>query len=188
MQTNHVAALVRDLAAVAASLPDACTLHAPEEMPSEGTREQYVTFGDDRPDKRVPALLLMQAIADGPYQRALEKRGPGLHHLGCVCSDIDKEAIEGSASRLLLHPISLHTRKSGVVWMCRPGMPFLVELVESVEQSGIQQDVTLALPKSNSIPAMAHGLISNLTLTTNDEPTITMSAGGITVSIDPSMS
>ena len=46
MQTNHIAILVHDLEAVTASmhLPDSCTVHPVEEQPTEGTREQYITF------------------------------------------------------------------------------------------------------------------------------------------------
>ncbi|MBN1150459.1 VOC family protein [candidate division WOR-3 bacterium] len=183
MQTNHIAILVRNLESVSKSLPPACILHAPEEQPAEGTRERYVTFGGEN----VPALLLIQAIADGPYSRALEKRGPGLHHIGCVCGDIEKEVSRCSILGLLLHPISLLTRKYGVVWLCRPGVPYLVELMENPEQSEILFDKeTIRLPAGTRIPPFAVKLSSNLTIATGDIQKIAITAGAIEVSIDPS--
>jgi hypothetical protein len=182
MQTNHIAILVRTLDSASKSLPRACTLHAPEEQPTEGTRERYVTFGDEK----VPALLLIQAIADGPYSRALEKRGPGLHHIGCVCGDIEKEMSECSMRRLLLHPISLRTRKVGVVWLCRPEVPYLVELMENPEQSAIRFDqATIRLPVGTRMPRFASMVSSNLTIETGDIQNIVLTAGGMEVSIDP---
>lgn len=46
------------------------------EFAEEGTRECYVGSPDES-----GRLLLMQAISPGPYQDALNKRGPGIHHL-----------------------------------------------------------------------------------------------------------
>lgn len=129
MKTNHIAILVRDIDAVSSVLPNVCTLHAPEDQLTEGTRERYVTVGGED----TPSLLLMQAITNGPYSRALQKRGPGLHHIGCVCQDIETEIAEGNTQRLLLHPISLRTRKFGVVLLCRPGVSYLVELMGNPE-------------------------------------------------------
>jgi hypothetical protein len=75
MKTNHIAILVRNIDAVSSLLPQVCTLHAPEDQPTEGTRERYVTVDGEN----TPSLLLMQAIAGGPYSRALQKRGPGAY-------------------------------------------------------------------------------------------------------------
>ena len=157
MQTNHIAILVRNLEAVSASLPQACTLHPPEDQPTEGTREQHVTLGSDS----TPALLLIQAIANGPYTRAFKKRGPGLHHIGCVCENIEDELLAGQRQHFLLHPVSLRTRKFGVVWLCRPGVPYLVELMENTGQSAIKhEEVQVTLPAGSHIPQCAHGLVS----------------------------
>jgi Glyoxalase/Bleomycin resistance protein/Dioxygenase superfamily len=50
---------------------------------SEGTREFYV--GEKgRPHR----LLFVQPVEDGPYQRAVEKRGFGIHHFGLSTSDL----------------------------------------------------------------------------------------------------
>lgn len=181
MQTNHIAVLVRDLEAVSSSLPESCTRHALEEQPAEGTLEQYVTFGEEN----APALLLIQAIADGPYSRALEKRGPGLHHIGCVCSDLEKELTEGDAGRFLLHPISLRTHKNGVVWLCRPGVPYLVELMENPEQDAIpHKKAAIRMPAGTRIPPFARAVSSNLTIRTGDKAAFRMNVNGINLCID----
>jgi Glyoxalase/Bleomycin resistance protein/Dioxygenase superfamily len=182
MQVDHIAILVRDLEAASTSLPQSCTLHTPEEHPTEGTREQYVTFGG----ANVPALLLMQAVAEGPYTRALEKRGPGLHHIGCVCPSFETELLSNQLFRFLLHPISLGTMKSGTVWLCRPGVPFLVELVENSQQSTIKnENATLILPRNTQLPQFARNLASNLTIETGSGPETEIMAGGVELWIDP---
>jgi len=86
--------------------------------------------------------------------------------------------------RLLLHPISLQTHKFGVVWLCRPGVPFLVELMENPEHSAFDK-TTIRLPVGTRIPPFASTLLSNLMIETDDIPKIGVTAGDIDVSIDP---
>lgn len=185
MKTNHIAILVRDIDAISRVLPQACTLHASEEQPTEGTRERYITVGDD---DDAPSLLLVQAVADGPYATALHKRGPGLHHIGCVCSDIDREVADGQIGRMLLHPTSLHMRQFGVVWLCRPGVPYLVELMENPEDSAkTYGKAAILLPVGIAIPPFASALSSNLTVEAGCSPAIRVILGGIEISFDPRM-
>ncbi|MFZ2960961.1 MAG: hypothetical protein WA705_29120, partial [Candidatus Ozemobacteraceae bacterium] len=73
MQVDHIAFLIRSIEAATKSFPPSCILHEIEEQPAEGTLEQSVTFGKGN----FPSVLLMQAVADGPYMRAMNKRGPG---------------------------------------------------------------------------------------------------------------
>ncbi len=121
---HHIALLVQDversLAAVRA-LGLAC---GPiEEFPGEQTRECYAG-----PAGQPARLLLLQPLGStGPYARALEKRGPGLHHIALHTSDLD-----GSLRALagwLLHPCSLETHAgSRTVWLARPGVRTLLEV------------------------------------------------------------
>ncbi len=55
---------------------------------AEGTKEIYVNYGN------AGSLLLMEAIGPGPYQRALEKRGPGLHHIAVDVEKIVKSLVQ----------------------------------------------------------------------------------------------
>lgn len=129
-QPDHIAFVVRSIEQTLArmGLPD---LHDDiEEFPSEGTRELYVGQ-PDQPGK----LLLMQPIADGPYQRALDKRGEGLHHVALFAGDIPAWLSSPAASGWFLHPSSLQSfARAGCVWLCRPGVGCLIELNQGVRR------------------------------------------------------
>ena len=115
---DHVAVLVEDLEQALGALGAlAEQAQAIEEFPSEGTREVYVGTGRSR-------LLLLQAIGPGPYLRALEARGPGVHHLAFHAPEPRQQlaALPG----WLLHPHSLESQPQ-TLWAARPGLP-LVEL------------------------------------------------------------
>lgn len=94
-----------------------------------GTEEIYIG------DSESQALLLLQAAAsDGVYRRALEKRGPGIHHVA-VCTD-DFNAANEKLSGLgwLVHPGSLRNYKKGAtVFYVRPGVGTILELITRKE-------------------------------------------------------
>jgi len=123
---HHIAVLTRSLQAVETALPSDLERLPIDEFADLGTREQYI---DLEPTGR-SCLLLFQAIGPGPYERALQKRGPGLHHFGCHTNDLQAAVAFFAEQRLLLHPFSLESRADGVIWMCRPGVPFLLEIIE----------------------------------------------------------
>lgn len=143
---DHIAILVRSLTEVASVLAQNLEQLPVESFPEEGTKEQYI---DLTPDGAL-SLLLVEATADGPYQRALEKRGPGLHHFGCCTNDLEEAIRYFSQKALLLHPISLQTHAKGTVWFCRPGVPFLIELSQR-ENLAPPADVAVSarIPKLN---------------------------------------
>lgn len=122
---DHIAFLVSDLEAARAELPELAA-EAAQSFPSEGTREQYLGGGG------VAKVLLMQPIGPGPYQSAMERRGPGLHHVALLVDDLDaflEAAVVGSG--WLLHPRSFALRRdTGAVWLTRPGVEVLVEVSE----------------------------------------------------------
>ena len=89
------------------------------------TREVYV-HGSER-----NALLLMEARDTGSYRRALEKRGPGIHHLAIDVLDLDGFLNSISGSGWLLHLNSLNTMKDiRTAYLARPGFPALIEVQE----------------------------------------------------------
>jgi hypothetical protein len=105
-----------------------------------------------------------------------------------VCEDIEREIAEGNSQRLLLHPISLRTRKFGVVWLCRPGVPYLVELMENPEESAKSHGkVVILLPVGTAIPQFASVLCPNLTIEAGNSPAIGVRINGIEISLDPRM-
>jgi hypothetical protein len=126
----------------------------------------------------------MQPYKDGPYQRALEKRGPGLHHLACVTDHLESAVEYFAKQGLLLHPISLTTHPKGTVWMCRPRIPFLLELYQSsdpIPENGA--DVFIDLPRSAmAMPSIE--FIPNTIIRSADDSHIKISSSDQALSID----
>lgn len=124
---NHIAILVESIESTLAEKSFSNELLGPiEEFPSEGTRELYVGHGN-----QMGRLLFMQAIGDGPYKSALEKRGPGLHHIAIDVEDIDLFVDQLAGSGWCLHPKSLKFYKeSKMIFLCRSGTPILIEINE----------------------------------------------------------
>ncbi len=99
-----------------------------EEWDGEGTREIYVERG------RANALLLMEPAKPGAYSRALEKRGPGLHHLAIDVLHLEDYIESLAGSGWLLHPTSVKTmRKTQTAYLARPGFPGLIEVQQKAE-------------------------------------------------------
>ena len=136
---GHVALLVRSVDQTAASLTG-LPVGPAELWDGEGTKEIYV--GLPRPC----SLLLMEAVKPGAYRRALDKRGPGLHHLAIDVQDLaeaERELIgEGWKVRHRL-PQTLffsHAKFPGLLEVQRkrgdPGPPF-------IEFVGLPTEVTV---------------------------------------------
>lgn len=130
-----------------------------EEFPSEGTKEVYVG-----PERATGRLLLLQAIGDGPYREALVKRGPGIHHFGINAPDIVAFLDRVSGSGWYLHPTSLATYKElKTIWLSRPGVPILVEVVEKISREKSELDIDgfvtrIEVPLPDDKPLMADSL------------------------------
>lgn len=131
VQIDHCALLVENLEETLETFASGCRISQINAFPAEGTREVYVRH----PDSDTASILLMQAIGDGPYMRALGKRGPGLHHICIRVSSIADFIEETAGGGFLLHPCSLKSYEHGVVYLCRPGIPFLVEVETLSEQN-----------------------------------------------------
>lgn len=171
LHLHHVAVLTGSLSAAEASLPPELKRLEVNTFPGEGTKEQYIELFDPPG----PSLLLMEPVGDGPYRRALQKRGSGLHHFGLFTDSIN-DAVNRFASRgLLLHPITLKTRGQGVVWMCRPGVPFLVEIVaaESLEETEPPL-FDMAIP---GVEGDCIQWIPGVSISRSDDPTVGISTG-----------
>lgn len=123
---NHVALLVRNIEEfIAKNASLRFEMGKIEEFPSEGTRELYIG-GESKTAK----ILVMQAIGKGPYQRAFEKRGAGLHHIAIDVANASDFSTGLIGSGWNLHPCSLNTYKElGQIWLCKTGNP-LIEVQE----------------------------------------------------------
>lgn len=123
---DHIALVVKSIEATVERLGVTANLEAVEEFPAEGTRELYVGDGE-----RSGLLLLMQPTGPGPYQRALEKRGEGLHHVALRVEDIRQFSDSAQASGWLIHPTSEKLLQScGQLWLYQPGVKTLIEVSE----------------------------------------------------------
>jgi len=124
---SHVAVLVPSILKAADHFRQIGFEIGEEEVFPE-TREIYVQ-GNER-----NALLLMEARETGSYRRALQKRGPGLHHLAIDVLDLNAFLSSISGSGWLLHLNSLKTMEdSRVAYLARPGFPALIEVQEKAK-------------------------------------------------------
>jgi len=98
--------------------------------PGEGTKEVYT--GSDNQSAR---LLLIEAIAEGPYQKALFKRGTGLHHIAINVNSFDDYLEKLNESGWYLHLHSWQSQKHHTLWLSRAGLPLLIELNEIYDES-----------------------------------------------------
>jgi hypothetical protein len=99
-----------------------------EKWDGEGTLEIYIE------KDKANSLLLMEPIKPGAYQRALDKRGPGLHHLAIDVLNLESYIESLAGSGWLLHPMSIKTMKqSQTAYLARPGFPGLVEVQQRDE-------------------------------------------------------
>lgn len=130
---DHVGILVADIERCVERLrPHGWPIGEIESFPSEGTKEVYI--GPPRDSGR---LLLMESIGDGPYKTAMRKRGPGLHHVAISVPDFKRFVERVSGSGWLLHPKSLITQaEHKTIWLARPGIPMLVEILEQNSGDG----------------------------------------------------
>lgn len=93
---------------------------------SMGTKEIYIES-----DKSA-SLLLMQPTKDGSYQRALNKRGPGIHHIAIDVLNLDQFITDLPQTGWSLHSNSAKSIKDlQVAWLFKPGFPSLIEVSET---------------------------------------------------------
>lgn len=178
MFVDHIAILTADLRYLSERLPAFCNKEAMASFPAEGTMEQYVDIPEG-----APRLLFLQPIAEGPYARALKKRGPGLHHIGAKTASLQALIPRLSEQGLFLHPISIQTLTQGVAWLCRPGLPFLIELSEgeAFAEHKTGDAFELDLPRNSQspsqIPDFAKQIFANLRIQANAEDALSLKAG-----------
>ena len=97
---------------------------SPESFESEGTKEIYVGSYDTQRG----LLLLLEAISEGPYKRALMKRGPSLHPVAIDVLDV-QEFVRGAQSLgWELHATSAQTMTHKTAWLYSKGVPTLIEV------------------------------------------------------------
>lgn len=148
IKPSHVAILVPSVGRAADHLRQfGFQVGKEETWEGEGTREIYVERD------KANSLLLMEPAKPGAYQRAMEKRGPGIHHLAIDVPDLEDyiQSIENSG--WFLHPSSIRIMKRArVVYLTRPGFPALIEVQEQNEENNSSAFVeTVTLQMENSL-------------------------------------
>jgi len=182
IKLDHIAILTTSLERCVGQLPAGFRHHGIEEQPAEGTREQYVSTQIEGG----PALLFLEAVQPGPYQTALEKRGPGLHHLGCTTDSLDEAIERFSGLGLLLHPVSLTTYPKGGVWLCRPSVPYLIELYATPGEIGdTDVEILIDLPRGDAASDCCYQHVPGVLVRSSDDGAVKVSIDGRHVSIRP---
>lgn len=169
---SHVAVLVPSVRKAVEHLRRYDFQIGPEEVwEGEGTKEVYV--GKDKAN----SLLLMEPIKLGAYQRAMEKRGPGLHHLAIDVLDLDTYLLSLAGSGWLLHPISVTTmKKSRTAYLARPGFPSLIEVQDRKELVERPLFVTnISLPFSSDLNSLVKDIgLAEIVKASNGPVTISL--------------
>ncbi len=94
---------------------------------AEGTKEIYIE------SEKSASLLLMQPTKEGSYQKALNKRGPSLHHIAIDVINLEVSIKQMTDVGWQLHPNSQETIKDiRVAWFFKSGFPSLIEVSEVV--------------------------------------------------------
>ena len=149
---DHVALVVRRIEPVLDRL-EGLEAGPIEAFPSEGTREVYLGAG-------VARLLLMEpTTADGPYARALAKRGPGLHHVAVETPDLD-EFLAQVRGWLLVPACLPGLAQTRTAWLARPGVATLLEVHEGEAAEGTLVVEQVELPGSLPVDPRP-GLVSS---------------------------
>ncbi len=118
---DHVGLVVSSIEKTCARQGLAFDPGAIEEFPREGTRELYL--GEPGQAARLLLLQPLDAAADGPYARALRKRGEGLHHLALHVPDV-AACVQALAPHWQEHP----TAPGPARWLFRRGVGCLLEV------------------------------------------------------------
>ncbi len=125
---NHVAVLVPSVEASAKRLAQmGFATNPPEFWDGEGTKEIYV--GNTKDERAL--LLLVEPTRKGSYQRALDKRGPGVHHIAIDVDDLRAFIDTLSSSGWMLLPQTIRSiEKSKTAWLANSKFPALIEVQE----------------------------------------------------------
>ncbi len=77
--------------------------------------------------------LLLEAISDGPYQRAMKKRGASLHHLAIDVLNVEEFSHQAQKIGWKLPPVSEQTMSHKTAWLFSEGIPTLIEVHQQKE-------------------------------------------------------
>jgi hypothetical protein len=129
------------------------------------------------------SLLLLEPFKDGAYQRALNKRGPGVHHIAIDVLNLEDYLESIANSGWLLHLSSIKTiKKVKTAYLARPGFPTLIEVQEKKKLDKKSQT-----PFVNRIGLPFDEALKRLLEPVGQSNIITQSKNGITLNLDQQM-
>lgn len=82
---------------------------------NEGTQEKYI--GSFNTHSALP--LLIEAFKEGPYQSAMKRRGPGIHHFGIDVLNRDEFLKLAMDAGWRVHPLG------NTMWLMHSGVPLI---------------------------------------------------------------
>lgn len=169
---SHVAFLVSSVEASASYLnAKGIATEEPETFDSEGTKEVYVGSYSEQSG----LLLLVEGISDGPYKKAMFKRGPSLHHIAVDVLDINTFSMHAEMIGWKLHPISAETLTYKTAWFYLEGVPTLIEAHQKKTLSTKPAKVTkLEIAIQNDQLALFEGIGLGNIVTPNQECFVTV--------------
>lgn len=176
IRPSHVALLVRSVDQSANFLKKFGFQIGPAEIwEGEGTKEVYIELG------KCNSLLLMEPAKPGAYQRAMEKRGPGLHHLAIDVLNLEEFLLSIASSGWLLHPNSVKTiAQSKTAYLARPGFPALIEVQEKEKLSQHRPFVSrIEIPFDKSLSRLLPAIGLDEVVFSSSEPSITLDTRSI---------
>ncbi len=144
----------------------------PETFDSEGTKEIYVgTY-----EKQEGLLLLVEAISEGPYNRAMKKRGPSLHHIAIDVLNVDELARDAQNLGWQLHPISETTiPKKKTAWLYAKGVPTLIEVHQQTLTPKPSKISRIELPMDPTRLKLFEGIgLGNIVTSSNSKLNVTI--------------
>lgn len=129
---SHIALLVPSVETSAKFLnTHGIETNEPETFESEGTKEIYVGSYS----KQNGLLLLLEPISDGPYKRAMTKRGPSVHHVAIDVLDVEAFTYKAETLGWGIHPVTAKTMAFNTSWLFLKGIPTLIEVHQKKELS-----------------------------------------------------
>jgi catechol 2,3-dioxygenase-like lactoylglutathione lyase family enzyme len=149
---SHIALLVRSADKAAARLKELGFSPNPPDVFEKGkVREIYI--GDYAVNSSL--LLLVEPVKKTAYARTFKKSGYGLHHIAVDVPDLEKYVDGLYDSGWLLHPWSLEAARTfNTVYLCRPGLGFVIEVQKRERGTAPRLIERIALPLSKTAGAM----------------------------------
>ena len=150
---DHIAILVSNLSrAIHAAYDLDWEVGDSVRFEGEGSEEVYIG------KEGFSRLLFIQAIGPGPYQDAMEKRGPGIHHLGIGCKNVKNYTNSLKQSGWREHAQSAHLwEQTQSFWLQRSGAP-LLEISKKAEILELDYGCRFPFRDQEALRGLARGI------------------------------